>query len=977
MEILLLRYSTIVSCFRQNQQILGVEELKQIFDDIVSYLNKISSNKKKTDGMHILTIICDELASLNAFRLFDNLILRNHPIFNCIGRTFEMLLTKSNHSQTISMIKQEEDCFSSTSYLIAQLCLYQNEPIELFYGKVSREIFPVTEKPNPRDECIVKTSRQSNELTEKPNLKTARLPPNAPVARPIELRQPDITKVSKLKKFSHQFISVSKETQIDQPVIQSNQTELPILKFQDIFLTKLFFDQLTRAIEDLSRNEYPSYHVKYKVIDRFVRLCSKLNIVDELLNPIIKCLCSKYYSDVFQTIQLDQIRLNPKQLFFIHECPQFLVQHDFLQQEKIVDLLCQTIIDATNLMLLYNMAYEIQIFSILKQKDLHSICLQLEDAKDNTIRFASMTLSTILEQETINENNEPTKLKEAYIQFLESIIIKSEQITTTIAARNIREKDNAKHVFVRGPFLEKLIRDIDHLSKHGYQPNEQRYKDAAQQIRVCTTEETNEVESLLDPIIACLSSKFYRNVYEKIIINQFKISKSNLAAKHLFFMRDCPEFLIRHDYKRQDEVATLLCTDMLKHAEFIFEQNLPNPTENEGEEETRNAHIEALLYHIKLLNHFALTPSTRKNFLTTTIIDEILQLLENETLVQITGRIVDVKNKMIQFTSQALIVRLDSRKVDEIVDPQSLTKFCIEYMEKSVREPRQSYQGIRLNSILRILETLLTNDLVQKTIVEEKEGILFLTKFSCIICQDNPTSDTIRKIRVTALKIIWKLLSVAPALSKKLKLNDLFIDYLLTFISKASQKEKILPSSIIWKLGDEGTLRLEQAGKKKQLEQEDHTENNDTAIDDQYNPIDLLDDSVSFDLMMSFSDDSSDISLCRKICNRLKKKMFNVYFEQQGKHRLESMKKAVLEKKIFLACLSAKYRISKVCMAEIEYASKNGYPIIPVIVEKNYKVKGWLNHLIGKRKVIDFKQEIFDDALLNLTIEINKIKTSD
>ncbi|CAF3091672.1 unnamed protein product [Rotaria sp. Silwood2] len=527
-----------------------------------------------------------------------------------------------------------------------------------------------------------------------------------------------------------------------------------------------------------------------------------------------------------------------------------------------------------------------------------------------------MTLSTILEQETINENNEPTKLKEAYIQFLESIIIKSEQITTTIAARNIREKDNAKHVFVRGPFLEKLIRDIDHLSKHGYQPNEQRYKDAAQQIRVCTTEETNEVESLLDPIIACLSSKFYRNVYEKIIINQFKISKSNLAAKHLFFMRDCPEFLIRHDYKRQDEVATLLCTDMLKHAEFIFEQNLPNPTENEGEEETRNAHIEALLYHIKLLNHFALTPSTRKNFLTTTIIDEILQLLENETLVQITGRIVDVK-------------------------------------------------------------TLLTNDLVQKTIVEEKEGILFLTKFSCIICQDNPTSDTIRKIRVTALKIIWKLLSVAPALSKKLKLNDLFIDYLLTFISKASQKEKILPSSIIWKLGDEGTLRLEQAGKKKQLEQEDHTENNDTAIDDQYNPIDLLDDSVSFDLMMSFSDDSSDISLCRKICNRLKKKMFNVYFEQQGKHRLESMKKAVLEKKIFLACLSAKYRISKVCMAEIEYASKNGYPIIPVIVEKNYKVKGWLNHLIGKRKVIDFKQEIFDDALLNLTIEINKIKTSD
>ncbi|CAF3730254.1 unnamed protein product [Rotaria sp. Silwood1] len=843
-----------------------------------------------------------------------------------------MLLIKANHAQTIPMTQQEEDCFSATSYLIVQLCLHQKKPTKLFYGEVSTEIFPITEKPNPRDKSAVKTNRESDELTEKPNLKTARLPPDAPAARPFEPRQPDVRKISKLKKFLPPFSPISKISQTILPVFESDGTDQPATNFQDLFLSELFFEQLVRSVEDLSQHVYSSYHIKYKVTDRLVSLCSKLNIVDHLLNPIIKCLCSKYYLDAFQALKSNQIQLNPKQLFYIHRCPQFLIQHDFLQQEKIIRTLYKTIIDVTK-----------PIF------DKHLLAIG---------------------------------------------------------------KDTAKHVFVRGPFLKKLIQDIEHLSKHNYRSDEQRYRDAAQQIRVCTTEETNEVESLLDPIIACLSSKFYRNVYENLIVNYVKVSKSNLAAKHLFFMRDCPEFLFRHDYKRQDEVAALLCTEMLNNAGFILEQNLPNLNNNEDDETTMNVHIEAVLYHIKLLNHFAQIPSIRKNFLETRILDEILQLLQNDTLIHNTNRIVDVKSlmimqsiillynlgfskeilsrmkrknvidicsklclmkdKMIQFVSQALIIRLDPKKIDEIPNPKSLTKFCLECMEKSVREPRRSYQGIKLNGVLKVLEILLENDIVQKTIVEEQEGMLFLTKFACIICPDNPTSDIIRKIRLSSLKIIWHLLSIVPTLNKKLKSNDLFIDHLLTFINKVSQKEKMIPNGIIWKLGHEETLRQEQAGKKKQIEEDDRT-----TTDDQYDSTDAWDDSVPFDLMMSYSDDSSEKSLCRKISNRLKSEDFKVYFEKQGKHRLESMKKAVLKQKLFLACLSAKYRASKVCMAEIEYASKSGCPIIPVIVGKNYTVKGWLNHLIGKRKTVNFKQKLFEDAFLNLISEIRKLKNSE
>jgi hypothetical protein len=90
-----------------------------------------------------------------------------------------------------------------------------------------------------------------------------------------------------------------------------------------------------------------------------------------------------------------------------------------------------------SLMLLYNLAYEKQIFTMLKQSELEDVCLPLHDAKDVTIQFASTTLSKILHEEKIDENNNPVKLKAAYIEFLDNIIIKSNQETKSGARRYV------------------------------------------------------------------------------------------------------------------------------------------------------------------------------------------------------------------------------------------------------------------------------------------------------------------------------------------------------------------------------------------------------------------------------------------------------------------------------------------------------------------------------------------------------------
>jgi hypothetical protein len=246
------------------------------------------------------------------------------------------------------MTKQEETCLDSISYLIVQLCLLQNEPVELFYGKVPKKILKVTKKQNVRDPTFHLSSIKTPELMDKPNLKTARLPPSAPPARPIEHRKWDITNIPHMKKlFIYNFVAMLDEIVSAYPMTRPQENNLPQRKYRDFFLTQPFFNTLIRAIEDLSQNEYSLCHIKYKIADRFVRLCSQLEIVDILLNPILKCLQSKNYRHALESVEIDQIQLYPKQLFFLHECPQFIIQHNFLQQEQIVNSLCKKFIDMT------------------------------------------------------------------------------------------------------------------------------------------------------------------------------------------------------------------------------------------------------------------------------------------------------------------------------------------------------------------------------------------------------------------------------------------------------------------------------------------------------------------------------------------------------------------------------------------------------------------------------------------------------
>ncbi len=57
------------------------------------------------------------------------------------------------------------------------------------------------------------------------------------------------------------------------------------------------------------------------------------------------------------------------------------------------------------------------------------LCTDLRFVSDDTIKFASKTLITILNADDVNENHEPMKLREAYIKYIDAITIKPKKYT--------------------------------------------------------------------------------------------------------------------------------------------------------------------------------------------------------------------------------------------------------------------------------------------------------------------------------------------------------------------------------------------------------------------------------------------------------------------------------------------------------------------------------------------------------------------
>ena len=79
-----------------------------------------------------------------------------------------------------------------------------------------------------------------------------------------------------------------------------------------------------------------------------------------------------------------------------------------------------------------------------------------------------------------------------------------------------------------------------------------------------------------------------------------------------------------------------------------------------------------------------------------------------------------------------------------------------------------------------------------------------------------------------------------------------------------------------------------------------------------------------------------------KIRSKLEKEGYLIWTNEE--ESLEKMSNAFENSVCVLVCMSEKYKQSSACRAEAEYAFQLGQPIIPLIMEKDYKPDGWYNY---------------------------------
>ena len=88
---------------------------------------------------------------------------------------------------------------------------------------------------------------------------------------------------------------------------------------------------------------------------------------------------------------------------------------------------------------------------------------------------------------------------------------------------------------------------------------------------------------------------------------------------------------------------------------------------------------------------------------------------------------------------------------------------------------------------------------------------------------------------------------------------------------------------------------------------------------------------------------------------------------------LEAMAKAVENAAVVLICISQRYKDSKNCKYEAEYAYQQGKQIIPLMMQRNYSPDGWLGMILGANYWHNFyTREAFSRSMEDLVRQLGQ-----
>jgi len=113
-----------------------------------------------------------------------------------------------------------------------------------------------------------------------------------------------------------------------------------------------------------------------------------------------------------------------------------------------------------------------------------------------------------------------------------------------------------------------------------------------------------------------------------------------------------------------------------------------------------------------------------------------------------------------------------------------------------------------------------------------------------------------------------------------------------------------------------------------------------------------------------------------QLVQNLKRRGYKVWIdlEQMSGSTLEAMAQAIEESDVILMGVTEKYRLSANCRIEGEYSYSLKKPIIPLMMQDNYKPTGWLGALLGSKLWFKFSNE--NDLQTNLDQLVHEMDRS-
>ncbi|XP_035824677.1 uncharacterized protein LOC101851026 isoform X2 [Aplysia californica] len=326
---------------------------------------------------------------------------------------------------------------------------------------------------------------------------------------------------------------------------------------------------------------------------------------------------------------------------------------------------------------------------------------------------------------------------------------------------------------------------------------------------------------------------------------------------------------------------------------------------------------------------------------------DLRQMFRDLEVVTVLGHFLDYKEEtkvtMLVLLTLSLIIDEDQNHL--LISHDAVLDLVIMLTVRAWKLSEHRYDGFSAEELIQGLSGFSRNDEIKKLLVNKGVLSLVLTILT--------TGDE-KEIEAGA-NLLWQL-SFDEENKSKIKDDKELMEAIETLSRKSSNKKitRALQGTL-WVL-KMGKREIEAPHKKKKLAQPDSS-------------------TTSSNLHIMISYNWSDQKKLIEVRDSLKSRGYNMWMDidNLSGSTLQGMAEAVEQSEIVLVCMSEKYKESPNCRSEAEYAFSLQKPIIPLLMQLEYKPDGWLGILLGTKLFFNFSGKYpFEEKINDLVKEIGQ-----